>query len=263
MAAVEEELDAGFQEQQEAMRVALIHLRRSEEANEMITKLLTQWQGVITIEECVSTALLLITHACRTYQSATVHYNAGSLHASIKENVRKVNRILMLHQEPNPLAVYSLGSIVLVYAEDNGPEPMYRAVHQLSPVGPMIPVGDIRFTVDIVRTLIYPRQIVKRTNEYLKVLTLTFEDTKENKEEDAKEEEVCPCPICFDTLTLKDIVKTNCHHGYCTDCIKNMTTSIKDNTHEPTCPLCRTTITGFTIGNQELCIEIKNHLQLL
>jgi len=258
------------EEQQEAMREALIHLRRSEEVNEILTKVLTHWQSTSSsspIEACVSTALLLITCACRTYRSATVYYNARSLLASIEENVRKLNRILMIHQEPHPLAIYTLGTIILFHPEDSGPEPLYRAVHQLSPVGPMIPVGDIRFTVDIVRTLIYPRQIVKRTNEYLKVLNLTFEDTKENKELDAKEndtkEDDCPCPICFDTLILKDVVKTNCHHGYCTDCIKNMTTSIKDNTHEPKCPLCRTTITGFTIGNQELCIEIKNHLQLL
>jgi hypothetical protein len=262
MTAVEEELDARFQEQQEAMRIALKHLRRCEEVNEILTKLLTHWQSTSSpIEACVATALLLITHACSTYKSATVYYNARSLLASIEENVRKLNRILMIHQEPHPLAIYTLGTIILFHHEDSGPEPLYRAVHQLSPVGPMIPIRDIvipiidiRFTVDIVRTLIYPRQIVKRTNEYLKVLNLTFEDTKEDD---------CPCPICFDTLDVKDVVKTNCHHGYCTDCIKNMTTSIKDNTHEPKCPLCRTTITGFTIGNQELCIEIKNHLQLL
>jgi hypothetical protein len=45
--------------------------------------------------------------------------------------------------------------------------------------------------------------------------------------------------------------------------MKDLTTSIKDNTTEPSCPLCRSTITKLVTENHKLCVEMSNHLTSL
>ena len=163
----------------------------------------------------------------------------------------------MIHQEPNPLAVYSLGSILLTEGPE-GPEPVYRAVYQLSPEGARVPIGNVRFSPEHVRELIRPRQVSKYSSEYwkeLNITTITNEEETNTKTHD--------CPVCFDTVSSKKVVRTNCRHVYCCDCVKNLASSMKDNTQQPTCPMCRTALTGLDVENEEICTEIKNHLRAL
>ena len=50
-------------------------------------------------------------------------------------------------------------------------------------------------------------------------------------------EEVKECPICYDKLTAKTRVKTNCGHSFCESCLRNW------RLHKNTCPCCRAVIT--------------------
>lgn len=254
-------------ETREEMRVAWRELRNADSMNNMLTQLLERWQGVVSLEQCLNAGFLFIEVACRSFRVARRHYYSSSLLASIGENVRKINRLLMIHQEPNPLAVYSLGTILLLQAEGSeGPQPVYRAVYQLSPVGARVPLGNVPFSEEHVRELIRPRQVAKYSSEYWKELTITTSTSTLVVEEETKNQEDNKnhdCPVCFETVSSKNVVHTNCRHGYCCDCVKNLASSMKDNTQQPTCPMCRTALTGLNVENEEICTEIKTHLRSL
>jgi hypothetical protein len=68
------------------------------------------------------------------------------------------------------------------------------------------------------------------------------------------------CPICFDCIKPEETISTNCNHAYCLDCIKGFTTSIKNNTEKPICPMCRTDIIEITINNHEIYQELNEHI---
>jgi hypothetical protein len=56
------------------------------------------------------------------------------------------------------------------------------------------------------------------------------------------------------------LIVTNCNHSFCGTCIKRFTDSIKDKTQIPNCPMCRTDLTGFKVGNQQIYEEIQEHI---
>ena len=68
------------------------------------------------------------------------------------------------------------------------------------------------------------------------------------------------CPICFDCIKVEESITTNCKHAYCLDCIKGFTTSIKNKTEKPICPMCRSDIIEITISNHEIYQELNEHL---
>jgi hypothetical protein len=52
------------------------------------------------------------------------------------------------------------------------------------------------------------------------------------------------CPICLEESDRgTDIVTTNCSHDFCVDCLEMYLDNTSKNTADPTCPMCRTTIT--------------------
>jgi hypothetical protein len=52
------------------------------------------------------------------------------------------------------------------------------------------------------------------------------------------------CPICLEESDKSaDIVTTNCSHDFCADCLEMYLDNISKNAEDPTCPMCRTTIT--------------------
>ena len=97
----------------------------------------------------------------------------------------------------------------------------------------------------------------KRTSAYLKeislVVDLTIEETAPG----------CQCTICFDEMTAKDAIYTNCKHSYCGNCLKGLATSIKDKTEKPCCSMCRTDITHLTFGKREVYQGISEHFKSL
>jgi hypothetical protein len=99
-----------------------------------------------------------------------------------------------------------------------------------------------------------PATVAKRTSAYLKEIVL-IQDL--SIEEDAP---VCDCPLCFDKVAAADIIVTNCKHSFCGTCVKGMTNAIKDKTKKPDCPMCRTDLTEFKIGNQQVYNDIQEHI---
>jgi hypothetical protein len=108
------------------------------------------------------------------------------------------------------------------------------------PVGQQIPVVQ--------------RPIVKRTSAYFKEISLARDLTIEK---DAPE---CDCPLCFDSVHANDVLVTNCNHSFCVICVKRFATVNKDKTKKPDCPMCRTDITEFKVGNQQVYNDIQEHI---
>jgi hypothetical protein len=98
------------------------------------------------------------------------------------------------------------------------------------------------------------RPIVKRTSAYFKEISLIQDLTIEK---DAPE---CDCPLCFDSVPVTDVLNTNCNHSFCVTCVKGFATVNKDKTKKPDCPMCRTDITEFKVGNQQVFADIQNHI---
>jgi len=103
---------------------------------------------------------------------------------------------------------------------------------------------------------------IKRTVAYLKEVALLDTLTFPEPEAEPETEDIS-CPLCFDTMCPQETVVTNCTHTYCVECIKGYTTSIKDKTIKPCCPMCRTEITQFKMKKPEIYQAISEHLSTL
>jgi hypothetical protein len=59
------------------------------------------------------------------------------------------------------------------------------------------------------------------------------------------------CPICFENYSIENNVYTNCHHTFCSECIKKHLDTFLDKP-VPTCPMCRTDIKELSMYSIEL-----------
>jgi hypothetical protein len=76
--------------------------------------------------------------------------------------------------------------------------------------------------------------------------------------------DLCECCICMNNeINEVDVVKLNCKHQFCGDCIiSTLKQHNKSSELKPSCALCRTTMTNIEVANdatlakmQEFCIE--------
>ena len=74
------------------------------------------------------------------------------------------------------------------------------------------------------------------------------------------DDETATCPICFDDKTKGQLLRTNCSHGFCIDCMLNYTESIKTKKCKPTCPCCRTVVVEVKSGNTDICQQFITHI---
>jgi len=238
--------------------------------NWQITNILDQRDGlVLPLEEMIFSCLLMLQYVCSSIKDIlVVKYSVASLSIHLESNVRKLNRILMLYQEPNPTAFYELGAIQLNYI----PYPFIlgRSVYLLEPLNSYFTITGNILSSAIVRQLIRPQNAAhfirpnkKRTIEYLKEMTVEHENANQKQVTTSPSSEHNTCPICLTEIEHHHSIYTQCNHGFCASCMKDLTTSIKDNTTEPSCPLCRSTITKLVTENHELCLEMSNHLTSL
>ncbi len=95
---------------------------------------------------------------------------------------------------------------------------------------------------------------VKRTSAYFKEIVLAQDLTI------AEDAPACDCPLCFDAVPATDVLVTNCKHSFCVICVKGFATVNKDKTKKPDCPMCRTDLTEFKVGNQQVYNEISEHI---
>ena len=85
-----------------------------------------------------------------------------------------------------------------------------------------------------------------------------------NAADASKADVLCECCICMNNeISQVDIVKLNCEHQFCGDCIiSTLKQHNKSSELKPSCALCRTTMTNIEVANdttlakmQEFCIE--------
>lgn len=261
------ELRERAEETQENISQGLRALKNAEKMNNILSNLLFyHWRmNFESINDVVyvliSSALIILDDVLKNYRIASVHFNILSLLEVIGMNVSRLNAVLFRYkQNINPSAIYSLGIVRLFLESPTNPILQYRAVYQLLPVGPFMPVSNILGSHHLIHELIQPRQNqlfqlapLKRTSEYFKELSIETSDTNCDGN----------CPICFDDLNTQNVVLANCGHGHCVDCLKGLATSMKDMTKEPTCTLCRGTLTKLTTGTDANCVEIIHHIKNL
>jgi hypothetical protein len=56
------------------------------------------------------------------------------------------------------------------------------------------------------------------------------------------------CPVCYENLEEKKIVKTDCGHSFCFDCVTKFTKNCKN------CPMCRTCINKLSVYMENLIV---------
>jgi hypothetical protein len=65
------------------------------------------------------------------------------------------------------------------------------------------------------------------------------------------------CPICYETYPNAELIRTDCGHNYCKDCLTSYFKSLNNNNNSPTCACCRKVITTLEIRNKKTCEEIQ------
>ena len=60
------------------------------------------------------------------------------------------------------------------------------------------------------------------------------------------------CAICYESINCMDLVKLNCNHKFCGDCIKGSLKTHNNIYHGPSCALCRTEMVSFSVKNPEI-----------
>lgn len=91
------------------------------------------------------------------------------------------------------------------------------------------------------------------TSDYWKAIQVVIDLT-------ISQSEHIECPICYETISCQEALNTNCKHQFCVNCVTASATQNKYNTNQPTCFLCRQTITCFTVGQPEICTKLNEFL---
>jgi hypothetical protein len=65
------------------------------------------------------------------------------------------------------------------------------------------------------------------------------------------------CPICYETYPSAEIIRTDCSHNYCKDCLISYFKSLNNNNTTPSCACCRKTIITLEIRDKKTREEIQ------
>lgn len=84
----------------------------------------------------------------------------------------------------------------------------------------------------------------------------------EQKQEEEKEEKQiceCECSICYENIKTEDLIKLNCNHEFCGNCIKE-SLKLHNNIYvRPNCALCRETMTTFYVKKTDIYVSVAEH----
>ncbi len=64
------------------------------------------------------------------------------------------------------------------------------------------------------------------------------------------------CPICYETYSNAEIIRTGCSHNYCKDCLVSYFKSLNNSNTSPSCACCRKIIITLEIKNKKTRDEI-------
>lgn len=98
----------------------------------------------------------------------------------------------------------------------------------------------------LLQSILRPPQI-----KFSIVPILAFSNNEESDENDS-------CPICYENPST---IETNCHHSFCSPCVKKYFKSFNkkgDDTCIPGCPMCRTKIETLTIPDSQVFNEFQS-----
>ena len=70
------------------------------------------------------------------------------------------------------------------------------------------------------------------------------------------------CAICYESINCMDLVKLNCNHKFCGDCIKGTLKAHNNIYCGPSCALCRTQMVSFSVKNPEIYNMVAEHCNL-
>ena len=86
----------------------------------------------------------------------------------------------------------------------------------------------------------------------------------ENLCDGVEEEEACAlCAICFENKQSSELIKLNCNHDFCGECIKG-TLVAHDNIYKgPSCALCRVNMLTLTVRSEETLNLVAEHCNTL
>lgn len=79
--------------------------------------------------------------------------------------------------------------------------------------------------------------------------------------EEDENSETNDCPICYETVNIKDTIMISCGHKFCGECI-TQTLQKHTKTENPCCALCRGTINKCSIKNKEVYDKIVEYCNL-
>lgn len=153
----------------------------------------------------------------------------------------------------------------LRYDNNNDTVSVTRLLHRLTAAADFLNL----FLRQVDPTHTIPRIVIQNENRNVNLVLENLLNVKCLKEIVVVHDESitfsCDCPICFETVAETSAIYTNCHHGFCSTCIKCLITSVSKSTKEKklACPMCRLEIIDLKIGGLEVFNDIKNHLFML
>ena len=63
------------------------------------------------------------------------------------------------------------------------------------------------------------------------------------------------CPICYENIDIKNLIKTNCNHYYCIPCLNKIIENLNIY-RKPCCALCRICIKNIDIYDNAIMDKI-------
>ena len=80
--------------------------------------------------------------------------------------------------------------------------------------------------------------------------------------EEGVEEGVEECAICYENTKCMDLVKLNCEHKFCGDCINRSLKAHNNMYCGPTCALCRTKMVSFSVKTLDIYNLVSEYCNL-
>jgi hypothetical protein len=66
------------------------------------------------------------------------------------------------------------------------------------------------------------------------------------------------CPVCFETFHSNNLIKFNCNHYFCIDCVQGYVRTIQSTDQTPGCPMCREKITHVSMSQPNIYNDLSN-----
>lgn len=198
----------------------------------------------------------------RNSKAMLIHLIHEYLSSRISEQVRRLGRPIPAVPDSIPAFARDLNVPVPVQDSDSESEEddvMWYIDTTPSPVTglliryhiPVFSEDDVQRRINSILQMRNQAVAIPETKKYRIVLYYS--------KEEVKEEEFEECAICYNNINCMELVKLNCQHTFCRDCIKGSLNAHTKPNCNPGCALCREQMTSFTIKTEETFNIVKDH----